>query len=80
VIGASVDPLQTQGQFLMRMGIAERLQRVIDLPQTTEEQADKLFEAFKVLVGQAPGQMGCKFKTICIANDKLMEKIEGFKN
>lgn len=73
---AWVAPLLTQGEFLMRMGIAERLSALIDLPQTSEEQAEQLFDAFTMLV--APEHMGTKFKALAISNKSLQGKLVGF--
>ena len=66
--GASVAPLLTQGEFLMQMGIARRLERILERPETSEEEARRLFEAFKLIVGHEPGQMGRKFKALRMAS------------
>ena len=75
--GAMVAPLLSQGEFLMRMGIAQRLERVFAMPGTTEEQARALFEAFKMVAGHEPGQMGAKFKALRIASPEIAGGVEG---
>lgn len=59
-----VPPLQTQGEFLMALGIVRRVQRLIDEPSTTEEAANQLFASLKMLVD--PAQMGKRFKVMQI--------------
>jgi SAM-dependent MidA family methyltransferase len=58
------------------MGIAERLSALFDLPSTSDEQAEMMFESFKMLV--SPEQMGKKFKTLCITHESLIGKVVGF--
>ena len=62
--GVHCSPLRGQGAFLMRLGVAERLRRVMELPSTTDAQAARMFEDFKLLV--APEHMGTKFKVLCL--------------
>jgi hypothetical protein len=75
--GARVPALQTQGDFLMRMGIVDRAQRLLDLEETTDEQAEALVSSLKYLV--EPEQMGQRFKVLCIAHPKL-PTIVGFED
>jgi SAM-dependent MidA family methyltransferase len=49
--GAKVYGATTQGEFLMRMGIVERLEKLIEQPETTDDQATQMVKAFRVLVG-----------------------------
>jgi NADH dehydrogenase [ubiquinone] 1 alpha subcomplex assembly factor 7 len=58
----------TQGQFLMAMGIQERVIQLIESDHTTEEEAENLFEALKRLVG--PEEMGSRYKVLAIARKK----------
>ena len=58
----------TQGQFLMSMGIQERVIQLIESDHTTEEEAENLFEALKRLVG--PEEMGARYKVLAIARKK----------
>lgn len=74
--GAAALPLQSQGRFLMSMGAAERLDRLINLPSTSDEQAQRMFDGFKFLV--APDQMGVRFKALCVCSPNLSGKIVGF--
>ena len=67
--GAMVPPLLTQGDFLMRMGIVSRAEQLINLDETSEEQATALLESLKYLVD--PAKMGERFKVLCIANPVL---------
>jgi NADH dehydrogenase [ubiquinone] 1 alpha subcomplex assembly factor 7 len=58
----------TQGQFLMAMGIQERVIQLIESDHTTEEEAENLFEVLKRLVG--PEEMGTPYKVLAIARKK----------
>lgn len=62
-------PLLSQGEFLMRMGVADRVQQLLDSDDTSDEQAEHLFSSFNYLV--APEHMGQKFKVLCIASPQL---------
>lgn len=55
----------TQGEFLMRMGVADMVINSIEQDDTTPEQAQKLTEALKFLV--LPEHMGEKFKVLSLA-------------
>ena len=67
--GAKVPTLLTQGDFLMRMGIVDRVQQLLDSEQTSDEQALALVKSLKYLV--EPEQMGQKFKVMSIASPKI---------
>jgi SAM-dependent MidA family methyltransferase len=56
--GAVVWPLLSQGQFLLRMGIVQRVQQLVDLDTTSEEQAEELVAAAKRLIGGREGGEG----------------------
>ena len=58
-----------QGEFLMRMGIVERLEQLFALDSTTDEQANQLMEAMKRLVTDEA--MGKRFKVLGIANEGI---------
>ena len=65
------------GEFLTRMGIIERLEQLIELPTTTEEQAIKLIAAFRRLVGGIEEKgLGERFKVLAISNSTI--KVDGF--
>jgi NADH dehydrogenase [ubiquinone] 1 alpha subcomplex assembly factor 7 len=69
----------TQGEFLMRMGIRDRVASLIELPSTTNEEAGELVTAFKRLVGstaQSTEYMGDKFKVLAICDPSM--KCPGF--
>ena len=74
--GAKVFGAVAQGDFLMRMGIVERLERLIELPTTTEEQATTMVTAFRRLVGEADNGMGKRFKVMALSDSKT--RVEGF--
>lgn len=74
--GAKVFGAISQGDFLMRMGIVERLERLIELPTTTDEQATSMVSAFRRLVGEAENGMGKRFKVMAISDNKT--EVEGF--
>ena len=46
--GASTEPLLTQGQFLLQMGIVERVTQLVNLDSTSDEEAEALVNAMKV--------------------------------
>lgn len=73
--GAVVPPLATQGEYLMRMGVVERVQQLLNAPTTTDEQGDVLVESLKKLVD--PAEMGKRFKVLAITSPGL--KIPGFE-
>jgi len=65
--GAKVYGAVHQGEFLLRMGIVERLEHLIELPTTTEEQATKMLAAFRRIVGSDSADgMGKRFKVMAI--------------
>ena len=73
--GSKVSNIITQGEFLMQMGILSRLEQLIELEQTTDEEANQLVRSFKYLV--EPQHMGKKFKVMSIVDPKISE-ITGF--
>lgn len=74
--GAYIPPLLTQGQFLMNMGIAYRLEQLINRDDVTDEDATNLFHGFKKLVDSE--EMGKKFKVMAMSNPKVTKSISGF--
>jgi len=73
-VGAGVAPLASQGEFLMRMGLMPRLEMLIENDNTTEEQAQALVDAAKMLISDEG--MGSKFKVMALHHPKV--KPEGF--
>lgn len=65
--GLAVAPLATQGDFLSRLGIAKRAQR---LAATNPDEAVAIAQALDRLV--APGQMGTLFKAFCAHSPGLV--------
>jgi NADH dehydrogenase [ubiquinone] 1 alpha subcomplex assembly factor 7 len=57
-----------QGEFLMKMGAGEMTTNAIEKPETTEEQAQAMFDALKFLV--MPEHMGTKFKVMALARKR----------
>ena len=55
----------TQGQFLMAMGLQERIIRAIEDDQTTDEQAEDLYQAMVRLA--SPEEMGTRYKVLALA-------------
>ncbi len=72
--GATVLPLSTQGDFLMRMGIVERVEQLIDKASTSVEQGEALISSMQRLVD--PAEMGRKYKAMAITSPGL--KVYGF--
>jgi NADH dehydrogenase [ubiquinone] 1 alpha subcomplex assembly factor 7 len=66
--GAKVMKAIGQGEFLMRMGIVERVEKLIDLPATTDEEANNLVSSMKKLVMEGEGNMGTRFKVMSISH------------
>jgi len=58
----------TQGKFLLAMGAAERVTNLIENEETTDEQAEDLYNALERLV--LPEQMGERYKVMAIAKKK----------
>jgi len=58
----------TQGQFLVSMGIQERVIQLIESNHTTEEEADNLYESLMRLAG--PEEMGERYKVLAITRKK----------
>jgi SAM-dependent MidA family methyltransferase len=82
----------TQGEFLMNLGIRDRVMQLLEQPSTTDEQAAELVAAFKRLVGSHTSQgtnrgsnnvdvsaeyMGEKFKVLGIC-DPSIKQLPGF--
>lgn len=65
-----------QGEFLMTMGIVERLEQLFALDSTTDEQANQLMDAMKRLVTDEA--MGKRFKVFGIASEEL-PPLPGFR-
>lgn len=74
--GVKVHGSITQGEFLMRMGILERVQALIELDSTTDEEAGEMVASFRRLVGDGEGGLGKRFKVMALTDPET--KIEGF--
>ena len=72
--GVRVAPLLTQGDFLMRMGIISRVERLIEAEGTSDKQAEELVSATRRLVD--PAEMGSRFKVLQIVHPSC--SLEGF--
>jgi NADH dehydrogenase [ubiquinone] 1 alpha subcomplex assembly factor 7 len=72
--GATVLPLATQGEYLMRMGVVERVEQLVNSSSTTDEQAEVLVESLRRLID--PAEMGRKYKVLSITSPGL--KVPGF--
>jgi len=57
-----------QGEFLERLGIAQRMQALVN--NATEEQRTSLIAAHKRLV--SPDEMGNLFKVICATHETMV--------
>jgi len=58
----------TQGNFLAQMGIVQRVEKKIEDPETTDDQAYEIYSAMEWLM--VPEQMGERFKVLAIAQKK----------
>ena len=65
----------TQGEFLMRMGIVSRIEQLLDLEETSDDEANHLVASMKYLV--EPEQMGKRFKVMTIVHPSILD-ITGF--
>lgn len=74
--GATVHGSITQGEFLMSMGIVERVENLIELPNTTEDSAVEIVSSFRRLVGDGDGGLGKRFKVMALTD--ALTQIEGF--
>lgn len=72
--GAVVFDAIGQGDFLVRMCIIRRLEEILELDSTTDEEANSLFESMKYLVEE--DKMGKRFKVLSIASKNI--KVPGF--
>lgn len=65
-VGATVLGPVTQREFLIRMGLVDRVQHLIGLDSTTDEQAEQLVNAVGKLAGEqtSNGDMGLRFKVL----------------
>ena len=69
----------TQSEFLLRMGILDRVEALIEHPDTTDEQAEELVLAYKRLVGSQSDSatyMGSRFKVLSFSHTSI--KSPGF--
>jgi NADH dehydrogenase [ubiquinone] 1 alpha subcomplex assembly factor 7 len=74
--GVTVHGSITQGEFLMSMGIVERVENLIELPSTSDETAVEIVDSFRRLVGDGESGLGKRFKVMAITD--ALTKIEGF--
>ena len=74
--GAEVHGSIGQGEFLMRMGIVERAENLIELPHISEETAEEVVTCLTRLVGDAADGLGKRFKVMAITDP--LTKVEGF--
>ena len=65
----------SQGEFLMRMGIVSRIEQLMSLDDTTDDQANQLVSSLKYLV--EPEQMGKRFKVMAIVHPSI-DEVTGF--
>lgn len=67
-------PLSTQGDFLMRLGVVERVQELLKLESVTVEQGRTMIDSLRKLVD--PTQMGKRFKVMSMTSPGLT--VHGF--
>jgi len=70
-----VPAILSQGEFLMRMGIVSRIEQLMSLDDTTDDQANQLVSSLKYLV--EPEQMGKRFKVMAIVHPSI-DEVTGF--
>jgi SAM-dependent MidA family methyltransferase len=58
----------SQGKFLAQMGIVQRVEKKIEDPETTDEQAFEIYSAMERLI--VAEQMGERYKVMAIAPKK----------
>ena len=60
----AVVPLLTQKEFLLKMGLLSRVEKLLEQDSVTEEQAEIIVEQCKKLIGDDPSHMGQRFKVL----------------
>ena len=74
--GVRVETPVTQGEFLVRMGAVERVERLISDEKTTDDEAHHILESFKRIVDIS--DMGGKFKVLGVSSiDEHAENCSG---
>ena len=74
--GVLVYPVVGQGEFLQRLGIMHRVEKLIESESTTEEQATLMVESLRRLVGDK--EMGTRFKVMAFSDRSLPQTMIGF--
>ena len=67
--GAAVYPVIGQGEFLQRMGIMERVEKLIEAETTSDDQASKIVASLRSLVDEK--EMGKRFKVLAFTDPSL---------
>ena len=67
--GLNVQPLLTQQEFLLRLGIYERVEALLESPSTTEEQAESIVSGYEALLGS--DAMGKRFKVLMSSHPSI---------
>jgi len=76
--GAVVYPAIGQGEFLQRLGIVQRVEKLIQAESTTDEQASQVVASLKRLIGSSETEMGSRFKVLALAGDSNLPPLVGF--
>eukprot|EP01041_Mallomonas_annulata_P006921 gene6921-14060_t len=73
--GGSVLGPVTQGEFLVQMGIVQRVEQLLGKESTTVEQGEQLVDALHMIAGNREGSndMGVRYKVLGIVNRKQLE-------
>lgn len=67
--GVKVLPLFKQSEFLYRMGIIDRVERILERTETTESQAEIIVAACKRLM--SGDEMGKRYKTLIFTHESM---------
>lgn len=67
-IGARVYEAITQTQFLLSMGIIERLEKLIESPTVSDQDAQVIIDSLQKIID--PEGMGKRFKVMCISDQQ----------
>jgi len=65
--GATVNAVIGQGEFLQRMGIIERVEKLIEAETTTDSQASQIVASLRSLIDEK--EMGKRFKVLVLSSE-----------
>lgn len=64
-------PVLTQQEFLMKMGIIDRCEQLLEKDEVNEEEAEEMVQGVKKLIGPEKDDMGTRYKAMVFMNKEL---------